>query len=101
MIYDRNSKTDGIIQDQQNMQVLMGSTGQMGLEVINRTNGIKQSQGHGRDCAGKPNIEDLDRMELYRSKNTFGITQDQEDRQDYLQDKRGQEDYTGPKCVHF
>jgi hypothetical protein len=29
---DRNNKTDEMIQEQQNMQVLTGSTGQMGLD---------------------------------------------------------------------
>jgi hypothetical protein len=49
-------RTHGIIQDQQNINIFTGSTGQMGLDVINRTNGIRQSQGHRRDCAVKPNI---------------------------------------------
>jgi hypothetical protein len=60
------------------MKVLPGSTEQMGYDVISRTNGICQSQGHGQDFAGRPNIgtnktkqwhrglgqEDLDRFNI-------------------------------------
>jgi hypothetical protein len=50
---DRNSKADRIIQDQQNMQILTGSTGQMG--------GKTRSTGQ---------------LGLYRSKGMDGILQD-------------------------
>jgi hypothetical protein len=59
----------------------------MGLDRINRTNGIRQSQGHGRDYARRPNIEQRRLKqwhngfileELNRSKKTIGIIQDQE-----------------------
>jgi hypothetical protein len=39
---DRNSKTDRIIQDQQNMQILTGSTGQLGLYRAKGMDGILQ-----------------------------------------------------------
>jgi hypothetical protein len=55
MVLDRNNKADGIKQDHQNMLVLRGSTGQMGLEVIIWANGIRHSQGHGQDDAGRTN----------------------------------------------
>jgi hypothetical protein len=84
-----------------------------GTYVINRTNGIRERQGHGRIYAGRPNIgqtrlnngiEDLDRPKkkksglyrtkkidgiIYRTKEADRIIQDQEDRRDHLQDKGG------------
>jgi hypothetical protein len=40
--------------------------------------------------------EDLDRF-----KHTIGIIMNYKDRQDYLQDKGGRQDYTGSKFVRF
>jgi hypothetical protein len=59
----------------------------MGLDRINRTNGIRQSQGHGQDYAGRPNIgqrrlkqlhNEFILEELNRSKKTIGIIKNQE-----------------------
>jgi hypothetical protein len=61
--------------------------------VINRTNGIRQSQGHIQDYAGRPNIgqtrlnmsiEDLDRRTYTGLNTTIGTVKDLEDIQDYL-----------------
>jgi hypothetical protein len=66
--------------------------------MINRTYGIRQSQGNGRDYGGRPNIgqtrlnsgiEDLDRRTYTGLNTTIGIVKDLEDIQDqnFVEDK--------------
>jgi hypothetical protein len=63
----------------------------MGLDRINRTNGIRQSQGHGRDYTRRPNIG---QRRLKQWHNAFIL-------EELNRPKKNNRDHTGPRRIIY